>query len=93
MKHTNFHVSKGKLVHSTLLCILSVDKKPILQTQCVELFIVTYQVWVLLPRNVIDGLQPMESNKYKVEFDPEGRELASTCEIIKVLQKIIISLH
>ena len=34
---------------------------------------------VLLPRNVIDGLQPLESNKYEVEFDPGRRELVSTC--------------
>jgi len=45
-----------------------------------ELFIVTYQGGVLLPRNVIDELQPLESNKYQVEFDPGGRELVSTCE-------------
>jgi len=34
---------KTKLVHSALLCIWSVDKKQIRQTQCMELFIVTYQ--------------------------------------------------
>ena len=34
---------KRKLVHSALLCIWSVDKKQIRQTQCMELFIVTYQ--------------------------------------------------
>ena len=45
-----------------------------------ELFIVTYQGGVLLPRNVIDGLQPLEINKYQVEFDPGRRELVSTCE-------------
>jgi len=55
-------------------------KKQIRQTQCVKFFIVTYQGGVLLPRNVIDGLQPLESDKYTVEFDPEGRELVSTCE-------------
>ena len=58
---------KRKLVHSNLLCIWSVDKKQICQTQCMELFIVTYQGGVLLPRNVIDGLQPLESNKYQVD--------------------------
>ena len=84
---------KRKLVHSALLCIWSVDKKQIRQTQCMELFIVTYQGGVLLPRNVIDGLQPLESNKYQVEFDAGGRELVSTCEKIKVLHKIIINLH
>jgi len=58
-----------------------------------ELFIITYQGGVLLPRNVIDGMQPLESNIYQVEFDPGGRELVSTCEKIKVLHKIIIYLH
>jgi len=58
-----------------------------------ELFIVTYQGGVLLPSNVIDGLQQLESNKYQVEFDHGGRELVSTCEKIKVLHKIIINLH
>jgi len=45
-----------------------------------ELFFGTYQGGVVLPRNVIDGLQPLESNKYQVEFDPGIRELVSTCE-------------
>jgi len=45
-----------------------------------ELFIITYQGGVRLPRNVIDGLQSLESNKYQVEFDPGGKELVSTCE-------------
>jgi len=58
-----------------------------------ELFIVTYQGGVLLPRNIIDGLQPLESNKYQVKFDPGRRELVYTCEKIKVLHKIIINLH
>jgi len=84
---------KRKLVHSSLLCIWSVDKMQIRQTHCMELFIVTYQGGVLLPRNVIDGLQPLESNKYQVEFDLGRRELVSTCEKIKVHQKIIINLH
>ena len=74
---------KMKLVHSNLLCIWSVDKKLIRQTQCMELFTVTYQGGVLLPRNVIDRLQPLESNKYHVEFDPGRKELVSTCEKIK----------
>ena len=76
---------KRKLVHSALLCIWSVDKKQIRQTQCMELFFVTYQGGLLLPRNVIDGLQPLESNEYQVEFDLGRRELVSTCEKIKVL--------
>ena len=58
-----------------------------------ELYIVIYQARVLLPRNVIDGLQPLESNKYQVEFDLGRRELVSTCEKIKVLHKIIINLR
>jgi len=52
---------KRKFIHSALLCIWSVDKKKIRQTQCMELFTVTYQGGVLLPTNVIDGLQPLES--------------------------------
>ena len=84
---------KRKLVHSALLCIWSVDKKQIRQTQCTKLFIVTYQGGVLLPRSGIDGLQQLESNKYEVEFDPGTRELVSTCEKIKVLHKIIINLY
>ena len=84
---------KRKLVHSTLLSIWSFDKKQIRQTQRMELFIVTYQGGVLLPRNVIDGLQPLESNKYQVEFDLGRRALVSTWEKIKVLHKIIINLH
>jgi len=82
-----------KLVRSALLCIWSVDKKQIPQTQCMELFIVTYQGGVLLPRNIIDGLQPLESNKYQVEFDPGRRESVSTFEKIKFLHEIIINLH
>jgi len=65
---------KRKLVHSALLCIWSIDEKQIRQKQCMELFIVTYQGGVLLPRNVIDTLQPFEGNKYQVEFDPGRRE-------------------
>ena len=84
---------KRKLVHSALLCIWSVDKKQIRRAQCMELFIVTYHGGVLLPRNVIDGLQPSECNKYQVEFDPGERELVSTCEKIKVLHKIITNSH
>ena len=84
---------KRNLVHSALLCIWSVDKKQIRQTQCMELFNVTYQGRVLLARNVIDSLQPLESNKYQVDFDPGRRELVSTCEKIKVLPKMIINLQ
>jgi len=58
-----------------------------------ELFIVTYQDGVPLPRNVIEGLQPLECKKYQFEFDPGRRELVSTCEKIKVIHKIIINLH
>jgi len=35
-----------------------------------ELFIVTYQGGVVLARKVVHELQPLESNKYQVEFDP-----------------------
>ena len=84
---------KMKLVHSALSCIWSVDKNQIRQTQRMELFIVTYQCGVLLPRNVIDGLQPLASNKYQVEFDLGRRELVSTCEKIKFLHKIIIKTY
>ena len=84
---------KRKFVHSALICFWSFDKKQIRQTQCMELFIFTYQGGVMLPRNVIDGLQPLESNKYQVEFHPERRELVSTCEKIKLLHKIITTLH
>jgi len=58
-----------------------------------ELFIVTYQDWVPLPRNVIERLQPLQCKKYQVEFDPGRRELVSTCEKLKVIHKIIINLH
>ena len=34
---------KRKLVHIALLCVWSVDKKQNHRTQCIELFIVTYQ--------------------------------------------------
>jgi len=84
---------KRKLVHSDLLCIWSVDKKQIRQAQCMEFFVVTYQGGELLLRNVIDGLEPLENNKYQVACDPGRRELLSTCEKIKVLHKIIINLH
>jgi len=84
---------KKKLVCSALLCIWFVDKKRIRQTQCMKLVIITYQGGVMLSRNVTDGLQPLESNKYQVEFDPARRELVSTCEKINVLHKIIINLH
>jgi len=84
---------KRELVRSAFLRIWSVDKKHIRQSKCMELFGVTYQGGVLFPRSVIDGLQPLESNKYQVQFGPGGRELVSTCEKIKVLHKIIINLH
>ena len=84
---------KRKLVHSVLSCIWSVDKKQFRPTQRMELFIVTYQGGVLLPRNVIDRLQPLESNKYQVEFDLGRRKLVSTCEKIKFLHKIVIKTY
>jgi len=69
-----------------LLCIWSANEKQICQTQRMELFIVTNRGGVVLAREVLHGLQPMERNKYKyiqVEFDPGGRELVSSCGKIK----------
>ena len=43
-------------------------------------YLLLYQGGVLLPRNVIDGLQLLESNKYQVELVPGRRDLISTCE-------------
>jgi len=43
-----------------------------------KLFIVTDQGGVVLAREVLHELQPLEMNKYEyiqVEFDPGGREL------------------
>jgi len=51
-----------------------------------ELFIVTYQGGVVLAREVLHKLQPLERNKYEyvqVEFDPRGRVLVSSCRKIK----------
>jgi len=44
---------KRKLVHSALLCIWSADKNQIRQTQCMELFIVTFQGGVLFPEMLL----------------------------------------
>jgi len=77
---------KRKLVHNALLCIWSTDENQICQTQRMELFIVSYQGEVVLAREVLHGLQPLEMNKYEynqVEFDPRGRELVSSCRKIK----------
>ena len=49
--------------------------------------------WGTVAKKCYDGLQPLESNIYQVEFNPRRRELVSTCEKIKVLHKIIINLH
>jgi len=41
---------------------------------------------VVLKREVLHGLQPLERNKYEyiqVEFDPGGRELVSSCGKMK----------
>jgi len=41
---------------------------------------------VVLAREVLHGLQPLERNKYEyiqVEFDPGGRELVSSCGKMK----------
>ena len=56
------------------------------QTQRMELFIVTYQGGVVLAREVLHGLHPLQMNKYEyiqVEFDPRGWELVSSCGKIK----------
>ena len=77
---------KRKLVHNALLCIWSVDDNQIRQTQCMELFIVTYQGGIVLARGVLHGLQPLERNTYEyiqLEFDPRGRELVSSVQKIK----------
>jgi len=47
---------KRKLVHSALLCIWFADEKQIRQTQCIELFIVTYQGWGSVGKK---GAQPI----------------------------------
>jgi len=72
---------KRKLVHSVLFCIQSTDEKQSLQTQHMELFVVTHECGVVLAREVLHGLQPLERNKYEfiqVICDPRGRELASS---------------
>jgi len=48
-----------------LLCIWSADEKQICQTQRMELFIVTNQGGVVLAREVLHGLQPVERKKYE----------------------------
>ena len=79
---------KMKLVHNDLLCIWSADEQQIRQTQCSKLFIVTYQstCGLVLAREVLHRLQPLERNKYEyiqVEFDTGGRELVSSCGKMK----------
>jgi len=84
----SFYWNKDKHVNEThqlpclkrklfaLFCILSADVKQIRQTQRMELFIITYQGWVVLARKVVHRLQPLERNKdeyIQVEFDPRGR--------------------
>ena len=79
---------KRKLV--ALLCILSADEKQIRQTERMELFIITYQGWVVLARKVLHGLQPLERNKdeyLQVEFHLGGRELVSSCGKIKSFKR------
>jgi len=85
---------KRKLVHSALLCIWSVDEKQICQTECMELFTVTYQCGVVLAGKVLHGLQPLERNKdeyIQIEFDPGGRELVSRCGKIKSFTRELVS--
>jgi len=69
-----------------LLCIWSADEKQIRQTQRMELFIVTYQGGVVLAREVLHKLQPLEMKKYEyiqVQFDLGGSELVSSCGKLK----------
>ena len=45
---------------------------------------------VMLARQVLHGLQPLERKKYEyiqVEFDPGGRELVSSCGKMKSFTK------
>jgi len=83
---------KRKLIHNALLHIWSADEQQIRQTQRMEFFIVTYQgtCVVVLAREVLHRLQPLERNKYEyiqVEFDPGGRELVSSCGEMKSLTR------
>jgi len=51
-----------------------------------ELFVVTYKAGVVLAKEVVHGLQPLERNKYEFIqfiFHPRGRELVSSCGKIK----------
>jgi len=41
---------KMKFVHSSLLCIQSIDEKQSLQIECMELFVVTYKARAVLAR-------------------------------------------
>ena len=84
--HQQLPCLKRKFFHSALLCIWSADEKQIPQTQHMELFIVTYQDGVVLARKLLHGLEPLERDKdeyIRVEFDPGGRELVSSCGKIK----------
>jgi len=51
-----------------------------------KLFVVTYECAVVLAKEVLHGLQPLERNKYEfiqVVFDPGGRRIVSSCGKIK----------
>jgi len=91
-KYTNFHVWKG-----SLFIVLYHAFGPSIRSKFVKHnawnYLLLYQGGVLLPRNVIDGLELLESNKYQVEFDPGRIELVSTCEKIKFLHKIVIKTY
>jgi len=63
-----------------------------------ELFVVTFEGGVVLAREVLHNLQPLEMNKYEfiqVVFDLGGRELVSSCGKIKsfLIHKDIINLY
>jgi len=64
-----YEANSSNTMHGIIYCFISM--LGIVAKKC-------YRGGVLSPRNVIDGLQPLESNKYQVEFDLGGRELVST---------------
>jgi len=64
-----YEAHSSNTMHGIIYCFISM--LGIVAKKC-------YRGGVLLPRNVIDGLQPLKTNKYQVEFDSRGRELIST---------------
>ena len=84
---------KRKLVHSALLCIWSVDKQQIRQTQCMELFIVTYQGGVHCQEMLSTDCNHWKVTNIKLNLILQEENYFQLCEKIKVLHKIIINLH